>query len=411
MTSMLSTLYEKAPPVVQSVMLTAYSYQLDKQRYGGNFQRTLNFLRDSQWWSEEQLRTYQNAQLQALVHHAYTSVRFYRDLFDQIGLKPADIESVDDLPKIPLLRKEDFKNNPSPLFSQDPKYRKLIKGHTSGTTGSPLDVWYDSDSLYMAYAALARHYEWAQCRLARDGDRIVVARGNVIVPINRKKPPYWRHNWYHNQLLLSAFHMSSKSLPLYIEKIRQFNPAVIDGYPSTLYVLAKYLKNSGQKLPLRAAITSSETLYDFQREVIEESFDCRVFDYYALAERNAFASECEAHSKRHLYMEYAITEIVDKDGNPQPSGTEGILVGTNLHNFGMPLLRYVTNDRTTFLDEKCSCGRGLGLMEEVTTKAEDTLTLADGRLISPSVLTHPFKPLHSIMRITNRSKRPGSYSG
>lgn len=95
-------------------------------------------------------------------------------------------------------------------------------------------------------------------------------------------------------------------------------------------------------------------------------------------------------------MEYGISEIIDDADNLLPGGQDGLLVGTSLHNMGMPLIRYVTNDRTAIVEETCSCGRGLELMEEVTTKAEDTITLRDGRLISPSVLTHPFKPLHTI---------------
>ena len=95
-------------------------------------------------------------------------------------------------------------------------------------------------------------------------------------------------------------------------------------------------------------------------------------------------------------MEYGLAEVVDPDGLPVSRGTAGRLVGTTLHNLAMPLIRYVTNDMSSQLDRQCSCGRGLELMDDVTTKAEDVLTLKDGRLISPSVLTHPFKPLDCI---------------
>jgi phenylacetate-CoA ligase len=95
-------------------------------------------------------------------------------------------------------------------------------------------------------------------------------------------------------------------------------------------------------------------------------------------------------------MEYGLAEVVDSTGAPLSRGTTGRLVGTSLHNMGMPLIRYVTNDTTSFVATPCSCGRGLEMMSDVTTKAEDVLTLKDGRLISPSVLTHPFKPLDCI---------------
>jgi phenylacetate-CoA ligase len=250
--------------------------------------------------------------------------------------------------------------------------------------------------MHISYAALDRQYNWAGGQLARFGDRIAVGRGNVIVPLSQKKPPFWRHNYYHNQLLLSSFHLSKINLPHYFKKLRSFQPQIIDGYPSTLYILAKYLNNRGEKFPLKAVISASETLYDFQRETIEDSFQCKIFDYYTLAEWVVYATECERHEGHHLNSEYGVTEIVDHGGIPLPVGQAGKIAGTSLHNFGMPMIRYLTNDMTAFKHRPCSCGRGLPLMEDVTTKAEDTLTLKDGRLISPSVLTHPFKPLHSV---------------
>jgi phenylacetate-CoA ligase len=121
-----------------------------------------------------------------------------------------------------------------------------------------------------------------------------------------------------------------------------------------------------------------------------------VFDYFAAAERVIFATECDRHEGHHVSDEYGITEILDEDHQPVGKGAQGILTGTSLHNYGMPLIRYMTNDVSGLRDTCCSCGRKLPLMEDVSTKAEDILALRDGRMISPSVLTHPFKPMYSI---------------
>jgi phenylacetate-CoA ligase len=248
----------------------------------------------------------------------------------------------------------------------------------------------------MNYAAMDRQYRWAGAHLAKNGSRVAVLRGNVIVPLSQRRPPFWRFNRNLNQLLMSSFHLTHANVASYLDALRKFAPDIIDGYPSSLYVIAKIMHSRGEDLPLKAAITSSETLYDFQRETIEAAFRCRVFDYYAAAERVVFATECERHEGHHLCEEYGITEILDADGRPVPHGTEGVMVGTSLHNSGMPLIRYRTTDRTAVKTHACSCGRTLPLMEDVTTKAEDLLRLKDGRLIPPSVLTHPFKPLDSI---------------
>lgn len=391
-----AALYGLAPVWGQNMILTGYSTILDRERYGGRFGEFQDLLAKAEWFSNSELEAYQDERLRAVVTHAYETVPFYKRRFDESKLKPSDIRGHRDLPKLPLLTREDVRAHFDDLSSCDVSRRSMPTGHTSGTTGTPLTVGYDSDTVWMAYAALDRHYRWAGCRLARDGDRIGVARGNVIVPLEQKNPPFWRMNRRQNQMLLSSFHLSKQNLPAYFEALTRFKPALLDGYPSTLYVLAKFLQSRGETFPLRAAITSSETLYDFQRQVIEERFACRVFDYYALAERVVFSNECERHEGHHLAMEYGVAEVADSQGHPVPLGSVGKLVGTSLHNMAMPLIRYVTNDMTSLREKPCSCGRGLKIMDDVTTKAEDVLTLKDGRLISPSVLTHPFKPLDCI---------------
>lgn len=396
MNSALKVIYDYAPVFLQNWMLTRYNAMLDKERYRGRFHEFQQLLANTQYYSTQELADYQDERLRELIKYAYENVPYYRNIFHERKLKVSDIKCQDDLIKLPLLTKEKIRNNFRSLISTSMKPGEIKYGHTSGTTGTPLEVCYDSSAVHITYAALDRQYQWAGCKLSRNGDRIAVARGNVIVPLTRKLPPYWRYNRYHNQLLFSSFHLSNENLKLYFDEMARYQPTVLDGYPSTLYIFAKYLKNNNQKFPLRAVISSSETLYDFQRRVIEESFQCKIYDYYALAERVVFATECEQHEGHHLNMEYGISEILDADNMPLRNGQTGRLVGTSLHNFGMPLIRYVTNDMTAIKPNPCSCGRGLTLMDDVTTKAEDTLTLKDGRLISPSVLTHPFKPLNSI---------------
>jgi phenylacetate-CoA ligase len=396
MNAIAASLYRLAPVWGQNLLLAGYATFLERERYSGRFAEYRDLLARTERLSRQELEEYQDARLRAVIQHAYDTVPYYRRRFDERRLKPQDVRGRADLHKIPLLTREDIRANFADLCSRAVPERSIRKGHTSGTTGTPLTVGYDRDTVWMTYAVFDRHYRWANLRFGRGGDRVAVARGNVIVPLQQKRPPFWRVNTRQNHLLLSSFHLSKQNLPAYVLALAEYQPTVIDGYPSTLYILAKFLQSRGETFPLKAAVTSSETLYDFQRDVIEESFQCRVFDYYALAERNVFSSECERHEGHHIAMEYGLAEVTDQEGTPVPRGTTGRLVGTTLHNRAMPLLRYVTNDTTALAAGSCSCGRGLELMDDVTTKAEDVLTLRDGRLISPSVLTHPFKPLDCI---------------
>jgi phenylacetate-CoA ligase len=392
----LKNLYDRTPVGLQNLLLTAYSIKLDRQRYRGRFGEFQALMLRMESAGAADVSAYQNSRLQQIVEHAYRTVPYYTRVFDERRLTPADIRTAADLPKLPLLTKAILKANFDQLWSRAFERTALLDGHTSGTTGTPMEVLYDSGMMAMTYAALDRQYRWAGCEMRRFGDRVAVLRGNIIVPLAQQRPPFWRVNWYHNQLLLSNFHMSPENLPAYFEEMRRFKPTVLDGYPSSVYVFAKVLLNRGERLPLRAVLTSSETLFDFQRDAMEEAFQCQVFDYYGAAERVAFAAECGSRQGHHLFPEYGITEIVDEHGTPLPDGTEGTMVGTSIQNYGMPLLRWVTSDRTALTGQPCPCGRPLPLMQDVTTKAEDLLRLKDGRLISPSVLTHPFKPLNEI---------------
>lgn len=388
--------YRWAPVWGQNLMLTAFGMMLERERYGGRYSEYREMLSRSEDWSVSEMHAYQDERLRTIVRHAYETVPFYRRRFDQERLRPTDIRTQADLIKIPLLTRRDIREHFDDLWSSSVPRRLRRTGHTSGTTGTPLTVGYDRDTVWMTYAVFDRHYRWSGLRLGADGDRVAVARGNVVVPLEQRRPPYWRLNGRHNQLLLSSFHLSRSTLPSYFDELARFQPAAIDGYPSTLYLLAKFLQSRNETFPLRAAITSSETLYDFQRELIEERFACRVFDYYALAERAVFSHECDRHEGHHLAGEYSLAEVVDDGGQAVESDAIGVLVGTTLHNLAMPLIRYATNDRTAILSRRCSCGRHHSMMADVTTKAEDTLTLKDGRLVSPSALTHPFKPLDCI---------------
>lgn len=392
----LKKIYDHFPVSIQNLILTGFSAILDKQRYGGDYSNYFKLLEKMEWSNEQELRDYQDVRLREIITHAYNTVPYYKRIMKKRGLTASDIGSQEDLYKLPLLTRKDIHDNFEDLQSRAYKRKELKLGHTSGTTGSPLEVLYDKNVIHMTYAVLGRQYSWAEVELKRFGDHVAILRGNIIVPIAQKKAPFWRFNYIHNHMLLSSFHMSEDNLACYIKAIKKFSPAVIDGYPSTVYVLAKYLLEHNEILPLKAVLTSSETLYDFQREAIEKAFQCKIFDYFGAAERVIFATECSHHKGHHLCSEYGITEILDQSAKPVLNGEVGLMVGTSLHNKGMPMIRYLSSDMTALKKEKCSCGRVLPLMEDVSTKAEDIIALKDGRYISPSVLTHPFKPMHSV---------------
>ena len=389
----LQKFYDKAPYWAQNIMLNIYALSIHRERYGKPFARAFEELQQTQWFSPEQIREYQLVRLQTLIKHAYETVPFYRKRYDEHGVRPEDIKDLHDITRFPILTREDVRSAGNEMVSSHYSKRKLIHGHTSGTTGSPLSCFWDKQTCVYNNATDWRFKQWAGINY---GEGIAIFMGRTIVPTGKAVPPFWQHDKIHNMLWMSSFHLSKDFLPHYFKKLKQYHPSAIEGYPSTVYILARYLKNVGHKFPVKAVITSSETLLPTQRELIEEYFQAPVFDFYAMAERVAFAGQCPEAHEYHLNFEYALNETVDSQGNPVQSGKEGYLLGTSLLNFGMPLIRYKTSDVTSIKNDQCKCGRYMPRLSGITTKDEDIVVTPEGKLISSSVLTHPFKPLDAV---------------
>lgn len=391
----LEAVYRKSPIWLQTLLLNAYAQQRQMHRFGKQFRDALAGFLESERWPHERIVEYQSELLQRVVKHAHEHSPYYRRAFAEWGVEPQDIRHPSDLGKLPVLTKEDVRDYEHDLMTRPSPGRGWIEGHTSGTTGSPLGIWYDREVCAVNNAADWRQKTWAGMR---EGDWIGVLLGRVIVPMQQKRPPYWRANRVQRQVWFSSFHLSPDNLRGYVSEIERRRLRFLEGYPSTLYILAKHLLERGRTLPMKAVLTSSETLHETQREAIEAAFECKLFDFYGLAERVIFAGECEVHEGKHVAEEFGILEVVDENGAPVEDGQPGYLVGTSLHNGAMPMIRYRTSDVSRIRREPCRCGRTLSRIDAVTTKAEDIIVTPDGRMISPSVLTHPFKPLKSVAK-------------
>lgn len=390
---LIDKIYNILPPLIQNITISAYGYKLKKERFCDQYVQLFNLLEKSQYYSLDQLNEYQNEKLRDIIAHAYESVPYYNKLFKNMNLVPEDIKTKKDLYKLPIMTKKDITSNFNDLISNKHRRQELKVGHTSGTTGSPLGILWDRNVEIAANAILWRHRRWAGFEF---GDRYATLLGRVIVPLHKNKYPFHRKNLPWNQYLFSSFHLNEDNIKYYFDTFDKHNIRFLEAYPSTAFILAEYLKKHDLFYNMKAIVTSSETLLPLQREVIEERFKCKVFDYYGMAERVMFSGECEAHSGHHIDMEFGITEILDDHNNGIPDGNSGRLVLTGLHNYGMPLIRYDIGDVSAFKIGKCSCGRKLVLLENIATKAEDIVVTKEGRLISSSILTHPFKPLHNI---------------
>jgi phenylacetate-CoA ligase len=395
MSSLQDKIYEYLPYYLQNLAISSYGWKIKKERFCDRYFQWQRFLEESQYYSTNELEEYQNEQLRKLIAHVYEYVPYYRRIFEEKKLIPSDIKKKEDLQKLPILTKDDVRINFNGLISTRHKRNQLKEAHSSGTTGSPIEILWDQNVDILHNTSIWRHRKWAGFEF---GEKYATLLGRVIVPLKQNYPPFHRINKAWNQYLFSSFHLIDENLQYYFDEFERNTIRYMEAYPSTAFVLAKYLEQHNLYYEMKTIVTSSETLLPIQREVIEERFKCKIFDYYGLAERAMFSGECEVHNGHHLYMEYGITEILDESYNVVPNGKHGKLILTGLHNYGMPLIRYEIGDVSAFKNVNCSCNRKLPLLESVTTKAEDIVVSTDGRLISSSVLTHPFKPMNNIIK-------------
>jgi phenylacetate-CoA ligase len=272
-----------------------------------------------------------------------------------------------------------------------PAYPAVVAA-TSGTTGTPLDVWRNLGSILREEAFHLQHWHWTGWRR---GDRQAVLRGDLVTPLDREHPPWWFEDRAGRQLFLSTRHLDRATAGDFAEALDRFRPVQLRAYPSAAYDLATFVAE--QKLPVRfrSVITGSEMLYDFQRERIAAVFGAKVFDFYGMAERVAFAASCE-HGRLHVNPEYGILEIVDEQGRPTEG--EGTIVGTSLHNAVMPLIRYRMNDTARWSREPCPCGRTYPVIEALGGRLADQLYDLDGRAVNCTVVGFAFDGMTHIRK-------------
>jgi phenylacetate-CoA ligase len=297
------------------------------------------------------------------------------------------------LQAFPIIDKNEVLRQQADFFpgGRMPSHRFTV-AETSGTTGTPLDVYRSLNSMAIEEAFHLQHWHWAGWR---PGQRQAVLRGESVVPIERSEPPFWFEDGAGDQLVLSTRHLDRTTALAFANELRRFGASQLRAYPSAAHALAMHVEESGEPLHIDAVITGSEMLYDFQRLHIQRVFGTRVYDFYSMTERVAFAAECE-HGRMHVNPEYSVVEIVDARG--RPTDGEGTIVGTSLHNHVMPLIRYRMNDTARWSREPCPCGRTYPVIEKISGRLADQLYDLDGRAVNCTVVSFAFDGMKHIRK-------------
>ena len=366
--------------------------------------KTRWFLERSQWFSKERLEQYQIKRLRTILNIAYNHSDYYQKIFNRLDIHPNDIKNMDDLKNLPLLTKDDIRDNFHSLqTSLADKYH--AKQHsTSGSTGQPVSFLLDKPANVLEFCYYWRHWSWAGYRLG--------ARFGELTPGFFLRHPECKDHISHfsrmtGRIQLNSLMIGEHTAKIFAAVIRQYGIKFLNGLASTLYYFALLFRKAGiNDISFKAIFSQGEMLLPAYRALIESTFHCKVYDSYGHMERTVGICECPAGGY-HINSEYGILEIIPDTNHPDEHASSGIAVGTSLHNFSMPLVRYVINDRIE-LDtsgKQCSCGRGLPLIKKLWGRQEDVIITPDGRLVTDIFTVFEEVPGIELARIEQVDKK------
>ena len=279
---------------------------------------------------------------------------------------------------MPILSKETLRKRARDLLTKNPPPKRTINFKSSGTTGTPTEIFYTPKFHALELAVLqARNLDWAG---VSHGERRVMFGVRKVCNFEQNKPPFWRYSPAENMAYASIYHLSKNFLPYYIDFLRSYKPSIIMGYPSALNTIACYaLDNRYLPLAAKAVITTSETITAPVRERIESAFNCRIFDGYCAVEMCLFASQCD-RGRYHVSPDVGVIEIIDSRGLEARPGELGEVICTGLQNTLQPLIRYRIGDVARWaVDQNCGCGRAMPILESIEGRFEDICYTPDGR--------------------------------
>lgn len=391
------TLYQRLPVALQNLACSWQGWRIQRRRYGNTYAAVERAVLERSAWPAERLLEFRDARLRSFVRHCAETVPYYRRAFASLGVDPAEIRTLADLSRLPLLSKRDLQEHTAAFLSEAaPADRETA--HTSGTTGSGLRFTTTTQALQEQWATWWRFRGWHGIQ---PGTWCAYFGGRSVVPVDARMPPFWRYNLPGRQILFSGYHMSRRDLHFYCEELRRRRPPWLHGYPSLLALLAAHLLDAGGDLGYRPRwiTTGAENLLPQQSELIRRAFGVNPLQHYGMAEGVANASQCE-RGLLHVDEDFAAVEFLPVPGDPRSYR----VVGANLSNLAMPLLRYDPRDLVTLADS-CACGRSGRVIRSVDGRREDYVVLGNGARIGR--LDHVFKDLAHVREAQITQSAPG----
>lgn len=286
----------------------------------------------------------------------------------------------DHISELGVVSKEMMKESPEKyncIGSSSKKYKQV---QTGGSTGSPLKYFLDYRCEDIGMALLFRGWSYGGYKL---GDRVAILAGGSLVgkTVGVKSRLIQR---ILNQKKYTSFGVGEDDFYSYYESMKKWRARYLRGYVSSVYEFAKYLNKKGLTLKFNAVFTTAEMLGKSERDYIESTFSCKVYNNYGLNDGGVSAYEC-ALGSLHIDLERSLLEVVD-DNNRPITGSVGKIIATAFNNKATCFIRYDTGDLGAIGDEPCACGLPYPVLKELKGRSTDALCI-NGKMIGSPVLT------------------------
>lgn len=356
----LSSIYNRLPTFVQNMAVSAYGLIREHRRFGGDYKRHLVEVLKSEFYTPEEVRAYQKNKLMELLCAAETS-KHYGEQIRSIRVQTSDPFQI--LANLPVLEKDMLRGHEHDFYTKDANVSYVL--HTSGSTGTPLNIRMSKSDFRLRMALLERQkLRYGVSRKAKHltfvGKKITSAYGNT----------FWRYNIFGKQLVMSVYDLSESNKGKYLAKIQKYKPEVVEGYPSALVVIASWMKSENVQVHAKCVFATAETLSAEQRKTIEEGFGCPVVNYYGSTEGATMITQCE-QGKLHVDDESGIIEFINEFGHPAKAGEAASMLITSFTTKAMPLIRYNIGDMAILSSEPCTCGRCGAVISEIIGRTDD----------------------------------------
>lgn len=322
-------------------MISRLIYFLGELKYNNKIKNKYKWLKKTEKWSLKELEDFQTERLKDLLDHAYKNSPYYKLKFDDYGVKPSDLRTLEDLKKFPVLMKSELREKTDEISVKKVISEKLYYSETSGSTGEPLVFYRNQDWDAIHRASIQRGYSW-----------------HGVKPYE-KSGYFWGYNLEKSknvkvrfldflQNRYRIFTYNDENLDYFLKKME--NAKYIEGYSSMIYEVAKKINESHDKYrfpKMKMIKGTSEKIFDSYKEEVKKAFNLNFVSEYGSAEAGIIAFECK-YGNMHVTMENVIVEIEDDE-----------IIVTNLSSTSYPIIRYRLGDYVELESNAYNCGCGM----------------------------------------------------